>query len=81
MSEHPNGAPAGAPAKPRIVFEFDPATGTHGWRVEGPGYPLPLLVNDLELLKQMLLGRQFQEMQARQQPGIVMPDGSPPPRW
>ncbi len=78
--EQPNGAPA-AP-KPRIVFEYDPATGGCGWRQEG-AFPLPLLVNILEVASLTYKSQQLQSVQAQQKPGLVLPSGPlpPAPRW
>lgn len=81
MSEHQNGTPPEAPPHPRVIFEFDPVTGSCGWKEEGMGFPLPLLVNILEMAKASFVMRQFQQaqQQAPQKPDIILPNGPLPP--
>lgn len=78
---HSNGAPK--PERPRIVFEFDPTTGGCAWRLEGP-FPLPFLVNILEVAALAYKSQQLQQLQQAAQkgpPGLFLGDGSPAPRW
>ena len=57
----------------------------YGFRSEGAPFPLPLLVNMLQVALAHYTQMQVQvmhEAMARQQTqGIVLPDGSPPPRF
>jgi hypothetical protein len=69
-------AAAQPPAPPRCTFEFDPATGAVGWRVEGH-FPLPFLVNALEMAKNLFVAQQVQGARAAGRPGLLLPDGSP----
>jgi hypothetical protein len=69
--------------KPRLIFEFDPETGGVSWRQETNNFPLPILINALEMAKHVYMGQQVGAMMAQQQQrvqkSIVLPDGSLPP--
>ena len=76
--EQTNGAPT--PTKvARVIFEFDPATCAERFVFEG-NYPIPFLVNQLEICKSTLIQRQLammmQQAQEAAQQGLVLPDGS-----
>jgi hypothetical protein len=64
--------------RPALVFEYDPQTGAVGWKVEGR-FPLPPLVNALELAKAVFVGQQLAGAARGRPSGLVLPDGTPAP--
>lgn len=69
-----------APAKKiQLVFEMDLETGAIGWHIPN-GLPRAAFVNALEMCKHMLIIQQLAVGQIDQQPGIMLPNGSPLPK-
>ncbi len=75
MSE-PNGVKVSPPS---VIFEYNPETRAASFRVEG-NFPLPELVNILEVAKASFVLAQLQSIQQRPRTNLRMPDGSVPPR-